>query len=256
MSFDVPADAYGQFMGRFSEPLAERFCGWLDPEPGQRVLDVGCGPGALTAVLADRIGAGDRGSISAIDPSDSFVAAVKDRLPGVDARPGSAEAIPFGNSGFDCTAAQLVVQLMEDPEAGIAEMARVTRPGGIVAATVWDFAGEAAPVSVFWRAARVIDADPPRGPDQPGGSREHLERLLAGAGLADVESTALTVSLEFASFEEWWGPFTFGVGPPGAYLAGLGAGRRAELRAACARQFPDGPFTMLVRAWAARGRRR
>lgn len=257
MSFDVPADAYHQFMGRFSEPLAERFAGWLELAPGQRVLDVGCGPGALTAVLARRTGAEGRSGVSAIDPSESFVVAVRGRLPGIDARKGSAEAVPFPDAAFDCAAAQLVVQLMADPAAGIAEMARVTRPGGIVAATVWDFAGETAPVSAFWRAAREVDASPPRGTEQAGGSRECLTGLLRAAkGLAEVESTVLSVSLEFGSFEEWWHPFTLGVGPPGAYLASLDSGSGARLKEACARQFPQGPFTLTVRAWAARGRRK
>lgn len=103
MSFDVPADAYGRYMGRFSEPLAAKFAAFLRLAPGQRALDVGCGPGALTAVLAAELGPG---SVSALDPSESFVAAVRDRLPGVDARRGAAEALPWPDNSFDRVAAQ------------------------------------------------------------------------------------------------------------------------------------------------------
>ena len=112
MSFDVPADAYDQFMGRFSEPLAGQFADWLRLVPGQRVLDVGCGPGALTEVLVAKLGVG---SVSAVDPSESFAAAVRERMPGVDVRFGVAEALPWADDVFDCAAAQLVVHLMSRP---------------------------------------------------------------------------------------------------------------------------------------------
>src|SRR5689334_8386669 len=129
-------------MGRFSEPLAVPFAAYLRLRAGLRVLDVGCGPGALTAVLVAELG---EAAVSAIDPSESFVAAVRDRWPGVDTRLGVAEALPWPDDSFDCAAAQLVVHFLTDPVAGLAEMARVTRPGGTVAATVWDFAGGTAP---------------------------------------------------------------------------------------------------------------
>lgn len=164
MSFDVPADAYWQFMGRFPEQLATQFGAFPRLTPGQRVLDVGCGPGALTAVLAAELGAE---SVSAIDPSLSLVASVRDRLPGVDVRQGAAEALPWPDDSFHCAAAQLVVQLMTDPAVGIAEMARVTREGGTVAATVWDFAGGTAPVSMLWRAAREVDPAAPDKDERP-----------------------------------------------------------------------------------------
>jgi SAM-dependent methyltransferase len=251
VSFDVSADAYGRYMGRFSEPLALQFAAFLRLAPGQRALDVGCGPGALTAVLAAELGPG---SVSALDPSESFVTAVRDRLPGIDARPGAAEALPWPDGSFDRAAAQLVVHFMADPAAGIAEMARVTRPGGTVAATVWDFAGGTAPLSVFWRAAQEADPAAP-GEAHLAGTREgDLAALLQGAGLSEAESAALTVSLRFASFDEWWTPLTLGVGPAGGYLASLDDEHRAAVRAACARLLPDAPFTLTGRAWAARAR--
>lgn len=251
MSFAVSADAYGQFMGRFSEPLARQFAAFLRLAPGQRALDVGCGPGALTAVLVAELGAG---MVSAVDPSESFVAAARERLPGVDVRAGAAEALPWPDGSFDCAAAQLVVHFMADPVAGMAEMARVTRPGGTVAATVWDFAGGAAPVSPFWRAAREVDPAARDEAGLPGAADGHLASLLRQAGVAEVKSGAVTVRLEFSSFEQWWQPFTFGVGPAGSYLAALDDSGRRAVRDACARQFPQAPFTLAARAWAARGR--
>ena len=251
MSFDVSADAYWRFMGCFSEPLAVQFAAWLQLAPGQRVLDVGCGPGALTAVLVAGLGAGQ---VSAIDPSPSFVSAVRERMPGVDVRSGAAEALPWPDESFGAAVAQLVVHLMADAPAGIAEMARVTRPGGTVAATVWDFAGGVAPLSVFWRAAKEVDPAAPDEAGLPGARAGHLAALLAAAGLERIESTALAVSAGFSSFEAWWEPFTLGIGVAGPYLARLDEHSRASLRDACARLLPAGPFTLTARSWTARGR--
>ena len=127
MGFDVTADAYASFMGRFSEPLAPQLVDLLEPAPGDRALDVGCGPGTLTAVLAGRLGA-DR--LAAVDPSPSFVLAVRALLPEVDVRDGAAEELPFGDEVFDLATAQLVVPFMADPVRGLSEMRRVVRPGG------------------------------------------------------------------------------------------------------------------------------
>ncbi len=251
MSFAVPADAYGQFMGRFSEPLARQFAGYLRLLPGHRVLDVGCGPGALTAVLVAELGA-ER--VSAVDPSQSFVAAVRNRLPGVDVRSGVAEALPWPADSFDCAAAQLVVHFMTDPLAGISEMARVTRPGGTVAATVWDFAGGTAPLSVFWRAAQDVDPAAPGEADLPGTRDGQLTGLLRQAGLHEIDSAVLTVTVRFSSFEQWWDPFKLGVGPAGGYLATLDDDHRTAVRDACARLLPAAPFALSVRSLAARGR--
>ncbi|MEP6665724.1 MAG: methyltransferase domain-containing protein, partial [Nocardioidaceae bacterium] len=134
MSFDVTADAYHQFMGRYSEPLAIAFADLAGARAGMRALDVGCGPGALTAELVTRLGPD---AICAIDPSESFVAAVRARFPGVDVRSGVAEQLPFPDETFDLALAELVVHFMTDPVAGLQEMARVTRPAGQIAACVW-----------------------------------------------------------------------------------------------------------------------
>jgi SAM-dependent methyltransferase len=248
MAFDVGADAYGQFMGRYSEPLADAFVQWAGVRGGA-ALDVGCGPGALTSRLADRLGAGN---VIAVDPSESFVAATRERCPGVDVRRCAAENLPFGDQAVDFAMAQLVVHFMADPVAGLQEMARVTR--GTVAATVWDYGGRAGPLSLFWSA--VQDLDPAsKGEGQRAGTREgHLAELFAAAGLTELRTTALTVSVAYQSFEEWWHPYTFGVGPAGDYVAGLDDADRDALRKRCAQLVPDGPFEIHARAWAAQGR--
>ena len=247
----MTADAYAAFMGRFSEPLAVQFAEYAEPRAGQRALDVGCGPGALTAQLVERLGA-DR--VSAVDPSAPFVAATRERLPEVDVRSGDAEDLPFPDDGFDLAAAQLVVHFMTDPVVGLREMARVTRPGGVVAACVWDHAGEAGPLATFWRAAREMD---PRVHDESGlaGAREgHLAELCDQAGLREIESTVLTVNVRFATFDDWWEPFTFGVGPAGAHVAGLDEAGRDELRTRCAHLLASAPFEINASAWCVRAR--
>lgn len=249
VSFNVGADAYDRFMGRFSEPLAVRFADFAGLEPGQRALDVGCGPGGLTAQLVERLGAE---AVSAVDPSDTFVAAARARLPGVDVRSATAEQLPFPDRSFDRTLAQLVVHFMTDPVGGLSEMARVTRPGGVVAACVWDHAGGGGPLATFWRAVHDID---PQASDesQLAGSREgHLAELCRTAGLTDVESSSLTVTVRFATFDDWWEPFTFGVGPAGAYVAGLDEARQAELRSRFERLLPAPPFDISASAWSVR----
>ena len=251
MGFEVTAAAYGSFMGRFSEPLAPAFVQASGVAAGQRVLDVGAGPGALTTVLVDVVGADH---VAAIDPSQSFVSALHERLPDVDVRSGGAEELPWGDASFDAALAQLVVHFMRDPVAGLREMGRVTRPGGTVSACVWDHAGDGGPLSLFWDA--VHELDPLAGGERGlAGAREgHLAELFGEAGLVDISSGLLSVDVNFANVDEWWEPFTYGVGPAGAYVADLDEAGRDALKAECARRLPDGPFTLTASAWVATGR--
>lgn len=252
VSFEVGADAYGRFMGRYSEPLAAKFVALAGLTDGHRALDVVCGTGALTAELVGRPGLG---AVSAVDPSEAFVAVVRSRFPAVDVRRATAERLPFSDDDFDFAFAQLVVHFMQDPVAGLREMARVTRRGGVVAACVWDHGGGSGPLAVFWKA--VLDLAP-HARDESGlaGAREgHLAELFAAAGLRDIESTVLTVRASFASFDEWWEPFTLGVGPAGDYVRGLDARQRDELRGRCASLLPQqGPIDIVASAWTALGR--
>ena len=251
MSFNVSADAYLRFMGRYSEPLAARFADLAGVGGGQRVLDVGCGPGALTAELMRRT---SPEAVSAVEPSESFAAAARERLPGVDIRQAAAEQLPFGDAAFDAALAQLVVHFMADPMAGLREMGRVTRPGGVVAACVWDHAGGRGPLSAFWRAVRELDPGADDESNLAGVREGHLAQLFAQAGLDAIKVTTLTVQVHQPGFDSWWETFTLGVGPAGAYLTSLPADRRDELRARCRRQLPEGPFEVSATAWAATAR--
>jgi len=250
MSFDVAADDYDRFMGRYSRLLAPQLADFARVWAGQRALDVGCGPGALTSELVERLGSS---AVFAVDPSESFVAAARQRNPGVEVRRASAEELPFPPGAFDATIAQLVVHFMPDPNKGLAEMARVTRRDGVVAACVWDHGGSQGPLSLFWGAARGLDPAVVDESKLPGVREGHLATLFRAAGLREIEPAVLSVSLEHATFDAWWEPFTRGVGPAGSYFASIGAERQVELREACRRLVPDGPFVVTARAWAARG---
>jgi SAM-dependent methyltransferase len=250
MSFAVTADAYERYMGRYSSRLAPQFADYAGVRSGERVIDIGCGPGALTAELVDRL---RPMNLCAIDPSESFVAAVRERFPAVDARLAAAEQLPFPDKTFDAALAQLVVHFMSDPIAGLKEMARVVRTDGVIAACVWDHAGGQGPLSVFWQAARELDPDAVDQSRLAGTRAGHLAELFAKAGLRRVESTSLVASVIHTSFEEWWEPFTLGVGPAGAHTSRLDADRRAELRERCRELLPTAPFELAARAWTARG---
>jgi SAM-dependent methyltransferase len=252
MTFDVPADAYDRFMGRYSRGLAAQLADLAGVAAGQQALDVGCGPGALTTELVSRLGPA---RVAAVDPSPSFVAAVQARLPGIAVSRAAAEQLPFADGEFDAALAQLVVHFMTDPQAGLREMARVTRPGGVVAACVWDHAGDRGPLSVFWRAARERDPAAPHESDLAGAREGHLAQLFAGAGLTGITDTELAVEVRHPSFEEWWDPFAGGVGRAGDYFTGLDPAHRDRVRERCRELLPAAPFTVTAIAWAARGRR-
>jgi SAM-dependent methyltransferase len=251
VTFDVPAGAYARFMGRYSEPLAVQFAELAHPRAGHRALDVGCGPGALTAQLVERMGAG---AVSAIDPSPSFVSAMRGRFPEVDVQLGVAEHLRFPDDCFDLALAQLVVAFMTDAVSGLTEMARVTRPGGLVGACVWDHGGGHSPLSTFWRA--VHEHDPGAGDESElaGAQEGHLRELCDAAGWIHIEQATLTVNVRFASFDHWWEPFTLGVGPAGSYVTQLDDRGRDLLRTQCAHLLPPAPFEVEASAWCVRAR--
>jgi SAM-dependent methyltransferase len=250
VNFDVPAESYDRYMGAWSSQLSPQLADFADVGPGQRVLDVGSGPGALTAELVARIGPE---GVAAVDPSASFVAAARTRHPGVEVREASAEDLPFADDSFDVSLAQLVVHFMADPVAGLREMARVTRRDGIVAACVWDFGGGRGPLGPFWEAVREADSNAVDESNLAGAREGHLAELFEAAGITGVEEATLVASRSYATFDDWWEPFTRGVGPGGAYIAGLDARRKTELRERCRSMLPAGPIDLTAAAWAARG---
>ena len=249
MSFEVAAAAYDRFMGRFSGLLSEQMADLAGVETGMDVIDVGCGTGALTRVLVSRLGPEH---VTGVDPSESFVAAFRDRFPAVRIEHASAESLPLADDEFDAAIAQLVVHFMRDPVGGIREMARVTRPGGAVAACVWDHAGGGGPLAAFWRAVHDVDPGAPDEADLAGAREGHLAELCEAAGLRHVGATTLTVPVRFTTFAAWWEPFTLGVGPAGDYVARLDDERREALRARCERRLPPAPFEVRASAWCVR----
>jgi len=250
-NFVVPAAGYDRLMGRYLPTLAPAFADAAGVQEGMRVLDVGCGPGGLTMELVARVGGG---SVAAIDPSPPFVRACRGRNPGADVREGVAEALPFDDGTFDATVSSLVVGFLSDGEAAFREMARVTRAGGVVAACFWDRGGMPA-LRTFWRAAASLDPGADGDRRRLGDAEGDIAALLDHAGAIDVEQGVVSAQSAYADFDDWWEPFTLGVGPIGAYVRSLDEDHRTALRRAAheALGTPDGPFTLEARAWFARG---
>jgi ubiquinone/menaquinone biosynthesis C-methylase UbiE len=250
MSFVVSGDAYDRFMGRYSRALAPAFSDFAGVEAGQRVLDVGCGSGVLTEELARRVGAD---SVSGVDPSP-LLEACAERVPGAELKQGAAESLPWPNDSFDAAVAQLVIHFMDDPAAGVGQMARVTRPGGVVAACSWDFSGGMEMLRLYWQVARELDHDI-AGESRSFGDLEQLDALWRELGLEDVQAGPLEVSSDYADFDELWETFLLGVGPAGEYAVSLPPEKQEALREEYRRRLgePTGGFTLGARSWAARG---
>ena len=251
MSFERSRDAYDRHVGRYSSALARALIDRSGVRDGDRALDVGCGPGALTEELAARLGAEN---VAAVDPSHSFVDACRARVPGVDVRIGAAETLPFADDSFDVVSSQLVVNFMADARAGVGEMARVGRR--VVSSCVWDYAGEMWMLRRFWEGARDVDPDAPdEAVTMRYCNRDELGQLWSEAGLDDVRTGELVVDAAYVDFDDYWSGFPGGPGPSGAYTAGLDPDRLAEVRAAVRRRLgePEGPFTLTARAWFVRG---
>jgi SAM-dependent methyltransferase len=255
-TFRASADAYDRLVGRYGPPLASAMIDFAGVAPGMRALDVGCGPGALSDALARRLGASN---VFAVDPSQPFVDACRARLPDVNVTLGSAEALPFGDGSFDVALSQLVVNFMSDAPTGVGEMARVVRTDGIVAACVWDYAGQMTLLRAFWDAAGEV------APDRAGAADEgvvmnwcgegELASLSEVVGLREVRLGALVVSADYSDFEDLWSGFLTGVAPSGAFCKSLDDDGRAKLHDALRRRLgvDDGPFQLSARAWAVAG---
>ena len=249
------AEHYDRHVGRYNAQLARSLMALAGVRPGQRALDVGCGPGALTHELAAVLGPEH---VAAVDPSPSFVAAARERLPGVDVRVASAEQLPFGNDTFDHALAQLVVNFMADAPSGIAEMARVTRPGGRVSAATWDYGEGMTFLRHFWDAAIALDAAAVASDEAVTMSYcrpDELRDLLDAEGLVDVAVDSAEPRASYANLDDLWLPIMGGIGPSGVYLRSLDTAQQAALKLEFGRLLGvgDEPFELIARAWLATG---
>ncbi len=248
--------AYERYMGVWSRLVGEEFLDWLAPEPGLRWLDVGCGNGAFTEMIAERCAPA---SVAGIDPSDGQLAFARARaaLRDADFRQCDAMALPFADGSFDVAVMPLVIFFVPEPAKGVAEMARVVRRGGLVTAYAWDMYGGGFPYHVLQAEMRALGFGPPK-PPSPEASREDVMRdLWIGAGLTAVETRSITVERTFASLDAYWAT-VLGGPSVSARLAAMGPGDIAELKRRLSAQLPagsDGRITYSARANAVKGRK-
>ena len=253
------ATAYERLMGRWSERLAPLFLDFAAVQDGGRVLDVGCGTGALVDAVVKR-GAGS--TVVGIDPSQPFIDYARQRFPGprFGFDSGDGMALPYPDASFECSLSLLVFQFIPQPEKAASEMRRVTRPGGTAAACVWDSGGGGLEMAkIFWEEAGKLDPAAAAGPERNSRCNRagELTQMWQAAGLQNVEEVGLEIRTDFSSFDDYWVPYSSGVGPQGIYNNRLSAGQREALREALRRRLlgngPDRPFSLRAGAWAVRG---
>jgi len=249
------AEAYEYLMGRWSSVLAESFLDFAGINDGERVLDVGCGTGALAASAAART---QRSEIVGIDPVAPFLDYARRRTldPRVRFDLGDALSLPYPTGSFDRCLSLLVIMFIRDPGRAVSEMRRVTRPGGSVAVCVWDKVGMEMN-SVFARTVAELDPAGAQRADVQGYSEGMLASLWVAHGFSHVEEDALVIPMEFKSFDDFWLPHLGGQGPWASYLSGLSSGALSALRTRLREKLlgggSDGPFTLTARALAVRG---
>jgi SAM-dependent methyltransferase len=251
-------NAYEPYVGRWSRLVATEFLKWLAIPAGRDWLDVGCGTGALTeTILNDAAPV----RVLAVDASESFVTHARAHIVDVRAsfRVCDAQVLPIEDEAFDATVSGLVLNFIPDATKALSEMRRVTRPGGMVAAYVWDYAGEMQMMRRFWDAA--VELDPgtkhlDEGVRFPTCRPEPLRALFEQSGLTNVEVIAIDVPTEFRNFDDYWTPFLSGQAPAPGYCMSLSEDDRAALRECVRASLPidgDGRIHLLARAWAVRG---
>ena len=249
----VAAETYDRHVGRYGPSLARAHARLLDLRKRNDVLEVGCGTGALTAALADRVGSRH---VCAVDPSKQFVEACRARVPGADVRVGTAEELPHFGREFAAATSQLVLNFMSDADAGVRAMCHAVRPGGVVASVVWDYRAGMRMLRAFWDAALELDRHAPdEGRTMPHSTPAGLRALWARVGLGRVQTGELVVDARYEDFDDLWAPFPTGLAPSGAYCASLDEDDLRSLRALYFRRLgsPEGPFRLEARAWYVRG---
>jgi SAM-dependent methyltransferase len=250
MSFAGAGRKYELYLGRYSRQIAPRFLEFASVHSAP-VLEIGCGPGCLTEVLAARCGAA---AVAAVDVSEPFVNACRARVPGADVRIASADSLPFAGDTFEAALAQLVLPFLRDPERMVAELSRVVRTGGVAAACTFE-TREFALLRTFWEAAARFDPNVPGDARIPFRRLEALVDLWSRAGYGDVTTGVFDVEATYESFDDFWSPFAYGIGPAGGYLVVQPEERRAQIHDACLELLgrPAGPFSLPARVIAVRG---
>ena len=251
-------DAYEHYVGRWSRPVAREFIDWLAVPAGRRWLDVGCGTGALSQTILERAAPQ---SLMGIDPSEGFVAHARRAVGDARAelRVGDAQSLPVDSQTFDAVVSGLVLNFIPDMPKAAAEMVRAARADGIVAAYVWDYAGDMQLMRRFWDAAVALDPaalDKDEGPRFPVCRPEKLAALFKSAGLSNVEVRTIDVPTVFKDFDDYWTPFLGGQGPAPGYCMSLSEERRSALRERIRSTLPfqdDGSVHLIARAFAVRG---
>ena len=250
-------DAYERYVGRWSRRVAPLFLEWLQGRPGADWADVGCGTGALSAAILDRCAPR---SVTGVEPSTGFLKTAQQNIEGrATLHQGSATAIPLADASVDYTVSALVLNFVADPPAAIAEMSRVTRNAGAVAAYVWDYSGKMELMQHFWTNAVALDPGAAAVAEQhrfPNCRPEPLQDLFSHGGLHDVRVAPLDLAMGFSSFDDYWEPFLGGAGPAPVYVTNLDEPARSALRERLRERLPiqaDGSIPLVARAWAVRG---
>jgi SAM-dependent methyltransferase len=250
--------AYDEYVGRWSAAVATEFLHWLSLPPGLAWADVGCGTGALTSAILSTC---EPKSVAGIDPSESFVAQARQRIRDPRARfdIGDAARLPWDSGACDAAVSGLVLNFVRDPESAVREMARVTRPGGSVAAYVWDYAGGMQMMRHFWDAAVAVspsDSKLDQAERFPLCRPQPLTALFEGAGLGSVTVRAIDVPTVFRNFDDYWRPFLGRTGAAPTYLASVSEDVRERIRRVLESRLAPTPGALIeltARAWAVRG---
>ncbi len=253
-------EAYERFMGRWSRMIAQQFVNWLEPQASLAWLDVGCGTGALTSTV---LAMTNPASIVGIDPSAGFIEVARS---GIDDRRATfevadARSIPMADQTVDYAVSGLCLNFVPDPEKAVAEMTRVTRPGGTIAAYVWDYDGGMEMLDRFWNAALAVDPSANEAAEanrNPLCAPAPLRELFASAGLHAVRVEGLSIQTVYRDFDDYWNPFEGGTGPAPAFVSRLGPAQVDAIKSELLRTLPiqpDGSIHLTARAWAIQGHR-
>ena len=250
--------AYEPYVGRWSRMVAREFLAWLALSLGLRWLDIGCGTGALSQTILE---VASPYSVMGVDPSKGYIAFAREHIRDKRAHftPGEAQALPVESASYDAVISGLVLNFVPQPSRAVAEMVRVARAGGIVAAYVWDYAGQMQLMRYFWDAAIALDPTAiqlDEGQRFPLCQPEPLVQLFQAAGLREVEVRLIDIPTTFRDFDDYWSPFLGGQGPAPGYAMSLSDERRSLLRErlrATLPTAPDGSIALIARAWAVRG---